>query len=115
MLYLMTVPCKVSVRVLFPEDSFWRVVQTMVQQEILFAISFLCAHADGGSCVAAPDGSWLLEPLVGEEGIRYCDLDPSFVRRERQNFDPAGHYSRPDVTRLIVNRKRQSLVEFEDD
>jgi len=35
------------------------------------------------------------------------------VRRERQNFDPSGHYSRPDVTRLVVNRKRQSLAEFE--
>ncbi|MGB0906247.1 MAG: carbon-nitrogen hydrolase family protein [Maricaulaceae bacterium] len=69
--------------------------------------------ANGGSCIAAPDGSWVLEPLIGEEGIRYAQLDPAFVRRERQNFDPAGHYSRPDVTRLVVNRKRQSLVEFE--
>jgi len=69
--------------------------------------------ANGGSCVAAPDGSWVLEPVTGEENIRYADLDPAFVRRERQNFDPAGHYSRPDVTRLLVNRKRQTLVEFE--
>lgn len=69
--------------------------------------------ANGGSCIAAPDGSWVLEPLIGEEGLRYAKLDPAFVRRERQNFDPAGHYSRPDVTRLVVNRKRQSLVEFE--
>jgi nitrilase len=36
------------------------------------------------------------------------------VARERQNFDPAGHYSRPDVTRLKVNRKRQKTVRFED-
>ncbi len=71
--------------------------------------------ANGGSCVAAPDGLWVLPPVSGEEGIRYCDLDPAFVRRERQNFDPSGHYSRPDVTRLIVNRKRQNLVEFDDE
>ncbi|MEP1231038.1 MAG: carbon-nitrogen hydrolase family protein [Litorimonas sp.] len=71
--------------------------------------------ANGGSCVAAPDGTWLLEPLIGKTGLRYCELDPDFVRRERQNFDPSGHYSRPDVTRLVVNRKRQSLVEFEDE
>lgn len=70
-------------------------------------------HADGGSCVAAPDGTWILAPLTGVEAIRYCELDPAFVRRERQNFDPAGHYSRPDVTRLVVNRSRQSIVEFE--
>ena len=70
--------------------------------------------ADGGSCVAAPDGSWVLPPLIGEEGLRYCTLDAAFIRRERQNFDPSGHYSRPDVTRLIVNRRRQSLASFED-
>jgi len=69
--------------------------------------------ANGGSCVSAPDGSWVLPPVTGEENIRYCEMDPAFVRRERQNFDPSGHYSRPDVTRLIVNRKRQSLVDFE--
>jgi nitrilase len=33
---------------------------------------------------------------------------------ERQNFDPSGHYSRPDVTRLIVNRERQSVIRFEE-
>ncbi len=71
--------------------------------------------ANGGSCVSNPDGTWLLPPVIGEEGIRYCELDPAFVRRERQNFDPTGHYSRPDVTRLIVNRKRQTLAEFQDD
>jgi nitrilase len=32
------------------------------------------------------------------------------VRAERQNFDPAGHYARPDVTHLTVNRKRQSTL-----
>jgi len=70
--------------------------------------------ANGGSCVSAPDGSWVLEPLIGETGIRYCTLDPAFVRRERQNFDPSGHYSRPDVTQLTVDRRRQTTVVFED-
>jgi len=70
--------------------------------------------ADGGSCIAAPDGSWVLPPVIHDIGIRYAVLDPAMVRRERQNFDPAGHYSRPDVTRLTVNRRRQSLADFED-
>jgi len=71
--------------------------------------------ANGGSCVAAPDGSWVLEPIMGETNIRYCELDPSFVRRERQNFDPAGHYSRPDVTQLHVDRRRKTTTTFTDD
>ena len=70
--------------------------------------------ADGGSCVAAPDGSWVLPPLVGQQGMRFAELHADRVRRERQNFDPAGHYSRPDVTQLLVNRQRQSTCRFED-
>lgn len=70
--------------------------------------------AEGGSCIANPDGSWLIEPQVGVEGLFVAELDHAFVRRERQSFDPAGHYSRPDVTQLIVNRARQTTVIFKD-
>jgi nitrilase len=70
--------------------------------------------ADGGSCVAGPDGNWVLEPQVGEEGLFFAEASMENVARERQNFDPAGHYSRPDVTRLKVNRKRQKTVKFND-
>jgi nitrilase len=68
--------------------------------------------ADGGSCIAKPDGTWLVPPVCGREELIVAELDHKQVRRERQNFDVAGHYSRPDVTRLLVNRKRQSLVAF---
>ena len=70
--------------------------------------------ADGGSCIASPDGEWLLKPQAETEGLFSAELDLNVIRRERQNFDPAGHYSRPDVTRLVVDRSRQSTVSFED-
>jgi nitrilase len=70
--------------------------------------------ADGGSCIATPGGAWLIEPCVGEERLLVTTMDHSEVRRERQNFDPAGHHARPDVTRLVVNRERQSTILVED-
>ena len=70
--------------------------------------------ADGGSCVAAPTGEWLLKPETNVESLRVADLDHHQVLEERHSLDVAGHYSRPDVTRLIVNRKRQKTAEFED-
>lgn len=56
----------------------------------------------GGSAVLAPDGSYLAGPLYDEEGILYAELDPARLYEERQRFDPAGHYHRPDVFSLRV-------------
>ena len=70
--------------------------------------------ADGGTCVAGPDGEWLLAPQTGEESLHVVELDHHLVLQERHSLDVAGHYSRPDVTRLIVDRKRQTTAEFED-
>ena len=70
--------------------------------------------AGGGSCIAGPDGWWVVEPMVGEEGLLTAVIDHRRVREERQNFDPAGHYARPDVTRLTINRERQSTLIIQD-
>ncbi len=70
--------------------------------------------ANGGSCIAGPDGEWVVPPVVEEEKLIVAAIDHKVVRGERQNFDPAGHYSRPDVTTLTVNRKRQSTVTIVD-
>jgi nitrilase len=51
----------------------------------------------GGSAILGPDGSYLAGPLWDEEGILVAELDPQLLYEERQRFDPAGHYHRPDV------------------
>lgn len=71
--------------------------------------------ADGGSCIAGPDGNWLIEPVTDKEILIVETLDFNRVLEERQNFDPSGHYSRPDVTRLHVNRQRQSILDISEE
>jgi nitrilase len=70
--------------------------------------------ANGGSCIAGPDGEWLVAPILNKEGNHYHTIDFNRVLEERQNFDPVGHYSRPDITKLKVNRTRQTTVNFKD-
>lgn len=69
---------------------------------------------NGGSCIAGPDGNWIVEPVIDSEGLIVQTLNLNRVYEERQNFDPSGHYSRPDVTRLTVNRVRQATVRIEE-
>ena len=70
--------------------------------------------ANGGSCLAGPDGEWWIEPVTDREALLVATIDHARVREERQNFDPAGHYARPDVTRLTINRKRQSTLSINE-
>ena len=69
---------------------------------------------DGGSCIAGPDGEWVVAPVAEREGLILAELDARRVLEERQNFDPSGHYARPDVLRLGVNRVRGAVLEMSE-
>ena len=70
--------------------------------------------ANGGSCIAGPNGEWVVKPVVNKEKIIVATIDYLSVLKERQNFDPVGHYARPDVTKLTVNRQRQNTLKIVD-
>lgn len=71
--------------------------------------------ANGGSCIAGPNGEWVSPPLIDKEGLIIATIDYNRVLEERQNFDSVGHYARPDVTKLHVNRERQSILNITND
>jgi nitrilase len=68
---------------------------------------------DGWSAIVDPDGGVLAGPLVGEEGILYAEVDADRARSLRYRFDAVGHYSRPDVFRLVVNEQPKPIVATE--
>jgi nitrilase len=70
----------------------------------------------GGSAIVSPGGDcdYLAGPVYGEETILYADLNLERVVEARHSFDVAGHYARPDVLELRINRKPQApLVDME--
>ncbi|HZH00581.1 MAG TPA: hypothetical protein VEY32_05830, partial [Flavisolibacter sp.] len=60
------------------------------------------------------DGTWVIEPFINKEALLVATIDLTEVIKERQNFDPSGHYSRPDVFTLQVDTRRQSLIELSE-
>ncbi|HKV43752.1 MAG TPA: carbon-nitrogen hydrolase family protein [bacterium] len=65
----------------------------------------------GGSAIIGPLGDYLAGPLFGSEDILTADLDLRRVVEGRYDFDVTGHYARPDVFRLMINRAATPPVE----
>ncbi len=60
----------------------------------------------GGSCVIGPDGQFILEPQHSGPAIIYQDVQIGSGRGENMNLSVSGHYQRPDVFELSINKKR---------
>ena len=66
----------------------------------------------GDSVIIAPDGRVVAGPLNKAHGILYADCDPARSSAMKRTLDIAGHYGRPDVFHLEVNRSLPAPVEF---
>ena len=67
----------------------------------------------GDSVVIAPGGAIVAGPLRKEVGILHAEIDPERIAAARRNFDPVGHYSRPDIFELHVHGGARKPVRFD--
>jgi aliphatic nitrilase len=66
----------------------------------------------GHTEIFGPDGSTVAGPLdPSQEGLLFANLDMSLIAVAKMAGDPTGHYSRPDVTRLLLNRQPRLAVQ----
>ncbi len=70
---------------------------------------------DGNAVIIAPGGEVTAGPLHREKGILYGEVDPELARRARRSLDVCGHYARPDLFTLSVDRTPRGPVRFADE
>jgi nitrilase len=63
----------------------------------------------GASAIVIPDRI-VAGPAFNEETILYAEIDPARMRGSKFSLDAAGHYARPDVFQLTVNRGPNPLI-----
>jgi len=62
---------------------------------------------NGGSCIINPDGSFLMEPRFDSEGLIIQEISGiSRLIEEKMTLDVSGHYNRPDIFNLQIDKTR---------
>jgi nitrilase len=71
----------------------------------------LLLQGGGFARIYGPDGARLGNDIAeNEEGLVVADIDLGMISLSKAAADPAGHYSRPDVTRLLLNKTSAERV-----
>ena len=69
--------------------------------------SFFEKKSGGFSSIINPFGSYVSGPLRDKEGILYGEINKDEIYSAKRYIDVTGHYSRPDVLRLHLNKSQQ--------
>jgi aliphatic nitrilase len=66
-----------------------------------------------GGCytaIVSPEGALLGEPVTEGEGMAIADLDPALITKRKRMLDSVGHYARPDIFTLLIDRRARPNV-----
>ncbi len=64
----------------------------------------------GGSCVIAPDGSFIVEPVFDLETTITAEIDLSKIAGEKMTLDVSGHYQRPDIFDFNIKQNLRAQI-----